>query len=771
MRLFPKQGPSDTRRGARRLACLALATLLVAMGYLPPAHAQEIAGTTARVRIGVVTDGITVVTPTDLANAGVDLNGADPRTFALSSLGQPIAIYVTGDADGRFTGDDRLYFFGEKFRGPEMDQKYTDERVYWLDMGGAAGPRTATVDAAPQFDRTPPADFATTLRAEESNVWWTLYNLSLAKQTQDTWFWKRLQLVSGSVLTSTLPYTIPYPADAAATLRFEEISYGFNDDVNPDHRTKAALNGTAIVDETWEGQYVLKTFSAALPPSVLRHGVNTLAVGLWAAPGTSSDDIYVNYWEVDYRRKFETNDDRLDFRAEAAGVQEYAATGFSNADVWAWDITDSGSPVRLLFGAGGWQGRLRVDTAAGKRYWLQAAGSFQPPATIRLRPPTGLRNPAGGADAVIVTSAELRPQAARLAEWHRAQGRRALVVDIRDAYDEFNEGIYHPKAVQAMMKWAGANWTAAAPAYLTLFGDGHWNFKNFNPAVYPGGPNHVPPYLAFEDIWQGEVPVDARFGDLDDDKLPDIAVGRIAVNTLAEAAVTVDKILAYDADKRVQTWQRQAIFVSDNADDDGNFPAVSDDIIANHTPPDLQVTRVYLPAKATSDQVAATKNALRSAWNAGAFMVQYTGHGAPERWTHEYILTTPDITGGVFTNGDRLPVVLTFNCLDGYFAHAQPNRVSIAESMQRLAGGGSIAAISPSGLGTTYEQVAFRRVLLTVMFKENVREIGPALTITKQRFAETYGAHYLTQTMMLFGDPAMELPAALPRLYLPILNR
>ncbi len=48
--------------------------------------------------------------------------------------------------------------------------------------------------------------------------------------------------------------------------------------------------------------------------------------------------------------------------------------------------------------------------------------------------------------------------------------------------------------------------------------------------MYPGGPNHVPPYLAFEDLWQGEVPVDARFGDLNDDKIPEIAVGRIAVN-------------------------------------------------------------------------------------------------------------------------------------------------------------------------------------------------------------------------------------------------
>ena len=123
-------------------------------------------------------------------------------------------------------------------------------------------------------------------------------------------------------------------------------------------------------------------------------------------------------------------------------------------------------------------------------------------------------------------------------------------------------------------------------------------------------------------------------------------------------------------------------------------------------------------------------------------------------------------------NAPRLPVVLTFNCLDGYFAHAQPNRVSIAETMQRRAGGGSVAAISPSGLGTTDDQLVFREILLTVMFKENVRELGLALTIAKQRFAQTYDAHYLTQTMMLFGDPAMRLPRMGPiRTYVPLVTR
>ena len=470
---------------------------------------DEPAANPTRLRIGVVKDGITVVTPSDLANANIDPAGVDPRTFALSSLGQPVAISVTGEADGKFDGGDRVYFFGEKFRGPEMDQKYTDERVYWLDMGGTAGPRMATVDAAPQGDLTPPADFATTLHAEESNVWWTLYSLSM--DTQDTWFWSRLQVLSGDAMTTTLPYTVPYPADSAATLNLEEISNSYSYYIDPDHRTTAAMNGVPVLDQTWDGLRVRQVLSGTIPAGALTNGTNTLAVGAWLVPGVLSDDIYVNYWELNYRRLFKAWQDQLDFRAETHGTQEYSVSGWTSSTVMAWDVTNPSRPVQLTMPATGTDLtlRFRVNTTVGNRYWLQAAGTVQPPASVRLRPPTELRNPVDGADAVIVTSTVLRPQAERLAEWHRAHNRRALVVDIQDAYDEFNDGIYHPKAVQAMMKWAVANWKAPAPQYLTLFGDGHWNFKGYNPAVYPPGPIHIPPFLEWEDPWQGEVPVDA----------------------------------------------------------------------------------------------------------------------------------------------------------------------------------------------------------------------------------------------------------------------
>ena len=134
---------------------LTLASLLVIALLLVPAagaaHAVPAApaGSSVDVRIGVTTDGIVRLTAADLAAAGIDPATIDPRTLALTTQGQPVALRVTGADDGQLDPNDVIEFFGQRFRGPEMEQKYTDERVYWLTSGGAAGLRIPDVTATP----------------------------------------------------------------------------------------------------------------------------------------------------------------------------------------------------------------------------------------------------------------------------------------------------------------------------------------------------------------------------------------------------------------------------------------------------------------------------------------------------------------------------------------------------------------------------------------------------------------------------------------------
>ncbi len=684
---------------------------------------------------------------------------------------------MVGEADGRFDPGDFIEFFGQRFRGPEMEQKYTDERVYWLDMGDAAGPRILDTAATPQGNPPPPADFATTLHAEQAQFWYTLHSLTM--DTQDTWYWESMRAgVVGQGVTRPLPYVVPDPAAGfSATLRLELMDRPPQPGMWLPHRVTAGINGHGLADVNWTG-HVREVITTTIAPGILVSGVNTVTVTAFRVPENSNEEwIYANSWELDYRRAFRAWEGRLDFRAEGAGVQEYLVEGWAGPTVEIWDISDAAQPRRLVGASAEQSGaetqvRFRASGGVGARYWLQAETTIAEPASVRLRPPTGLRQPSAGADAVIVTPASLRPAAERLAAWHRSHGRRALVADIQDIYDEFNDGILHPKAVPALLAWAATEhsaWPGPPPAYLTLVGDGHWNFKGYNPTVYPADPNLIPPYLAWADPEQGEVPADTLYADINGDTLPDLAVGRLAVNSLAEAEIVVDKIVAYDQGFREQTWQRAALFVADDADGAGDFPAVSDVIIRTRLPADLTPQRIYLGVN--YQDAFAARTAISAALDAGVGLLQYTGHGGVNFWARygpDTIWRAQDIAG---LRNTRLPIVMTFNCLDGYFAY--PGNPSLAELMQRQSGGGSVAAISPSGLGYTDDQHVFRDILMQVIFEEDVRELGRALTITKQRYQETYARGnrylaYLIATMMLYGDPALRIPAELNRQFLPL---
>ena len=719
---------------------------------LDSASARAASGS-QRLRIGVVQDGVVRITPDDLRAAGVDPNGVDPRTFAMTSQGQPIALRVAGEADGRFDEGDYIEFFGQKFHGSLQDEKYTDENVYWLTIGGEAGPRIPDILATPRFDLAPPADFATVAHAEENRYWYTQH--TAVPPTYESWYWDQLRPSNVRPgVTDTFTATVPYPiANQPFTLTVEE-----NARSKVDHRTTIAFNGQPLVDATWRGKR-RALFTATVPAGVAVSGVNTVTIGALLEPGVSGDWVYVNYWELAYRRQFTAWEGRIDFRAEANGPHEYEIDGWTTPQVVILDISDPRLPRRLIEPAtmarATWSLRFRVNDAAGDHFWLEEERAIARPASIALRPPLDdLRQPPSGADVIIVTGPGLRQPAQRLAGWHQQRGYSSRVVIFQDLVDEFNEGVYHPRAVTHFLNWAQTHWPDPKPRYLLLFGDGNWNFKGYNPVRYPIEPIIVPPYLAWVDPWQGEVPDDNRYADLDGDGRPEIPVGRIPVISSEEAQAVIDKLMTYDERERRQFWQRQAIFIADDDPNAGDFAGESDNIIAHYLPDDLIPQRIYLHL--THSDADSVRQAIADAINRGAFMVQYAGHGAPDTWMKGIGWSVDD--SDLLSNEGRYPFISTFNCLDGYFAY--PGLTSIAESMIRKSNAGAIAAISPTGLGVTTEQSVFRQFLMQALFEEDTRTLGDALLIAKQRFFDQFGPHYLIETMTLFGDPTLRLPAA-----------
>ena len=64
-------------------------------------------------------------------------------------------------------------------------------------------------------------------------------------------------------------------------------------------------------------------------------------------------------------------------------------------------------------------------------------------------------------------------------------------------------------------------------------------------------------------------------------------------------------------------------------------------------------------------------------------MVQFTGHGTTQWWTKETIWQVADVP--LLTNTTMLPVIMSFNCLDGYFIYPTSTYQAIEETMLRPA--------------------------------------------------------------------------------------
>ena len=250
--------------------------------------------------------------------------------------------------------------------------------------------------------------------------------------TQDTWFWHRLQPLAGNPITVTVSYTVPDPAPGVgAVFRVMEFAnYGSSaaqSDIMPDrapgvgpidellqpagytgiaaepsHHTVVTLNQAVILDQTWGGRWT-RELTSAIPANGLISGLNDVQVGARVTPGNATDWVFVNYWEVNYRRLFRAWQDQFDFRAEATGTHEYAVGNWKTKWGAIWDISNADQPRRLtgalpeLEGAGTTRLRFRTTDGAGSRYWLQEDASFGHPASIRIRPATGLRDQARGA--------------------------------------------------------------------------------------------------------------------------------------------------------------------------------------------------------------------------------------------------------------------------------------------------------------------------------------------------------------------------------------
>jgi hypothetical protein len=664
-------------------------------------------------KLSVKQEGWYRVSQSELAAAGFDTK-TDPRMLQMFVDGQEQAISVIGEEDGRFDSSDAIEFYGVG-----LDSPYTDSRTYWLASGSQPGLRIEKIKG--KGSRAMPASFPYTVERRDRSIYFS----ALRNGDKENFFGA---VIARDAVDQSISVQHLDSSGSAA-----ELELALQGVTEISHRIRVELNGVEVGAIGFDGQ-TEGTTRIPLGRGALKEGQNIVRL---TALGGEGDVSLVDRIRITYPHTYTADGDALRFNVSAK--QQVSIEGFTSSAIRVIDVTDPGAvrqvTAQVQSQKGGYSVTVSAPKGGGDRLLLAFADSkASGPAAMTLNRPSNLREPARGADLVIITHSDFLDSVAPLKAARESQGFSVSVVDVEDIYDEFNFGQKSPQAVKDFLAFARSNWQTR-PRYALLVGDASLDPKGY---LGFGDSDFVPTKLI--DTRLMETASDDWFADFTGGGSAEMAIGRLPVRTTEEAAAMIAKILGYDGSEAVDS----VMLVADS-NEDFDFGSLNAGL-KSAIPRNVMVREID-----RGRDGAAAEGELISGLDQGQKIVNYVGHGSVDQWRGR--LLTSDSARDL-TNSRHLPLFVMMTCLNGYFQDAALE--SLAESLMKTERGGAVAVWASSGMTaptgqSVLNQEMFRLVLNSA--SSGSLTLGEATVKAKSAASDID----IRRTWILFGDPTMKL--------------
>lgn len=705
----------------KRLAPLLLVVYLAACSAFgtsstapSPAPIIEFSSSATRYKLLVSQDGWYRVAASDLRNTGLDVS-----SLRLYRGEREIPIYLTGEAENR-----SFEFFARA-----SDTEFSPFAIYWLTSQTTPGKRMQEINSTAA--RSPQESFTATVRLARP----TLY-LPQFGEPGAPWFWQAVAAPTTSTITVTLPSVVAAPAQLRVDL------WGSTQDpVDPDHHWRVWFNDARVADQSWDGQGA-RVITATIPAKAVRPGVNTIRL---VAPGDTraqADIVLLRSIQVTYAQRFVAQDDVLEFEG---GAGTYRIEGFSGDAIDVFDITDPFAPIHLSNPTIASHTITFATDVPTPHRWL-VIGPKARKSVARIAPMTtlDLRSSNWQADYVIITHPDFVAALEPLVKWREARGLKVRLVTTDQVYDEFGYGEESPYAIRAFLAWTQRQWKSPAPRFVLLVGKASYDYQN-----YLNAPNkNLLPTFLIETPNLRQAASDNWFvAASEKDASPQLAIGRIPAKTPEQVARVVSKIIAFESSS--SDWKRRAVFVAD--DKEPSFETMANALVVKLAT-GMPAQKIYLADH--KGEVKNTRAEIVKAWNAGSLLMTYIGHGSIDTWAEGPLFSVENL--GEIKNGDRLPILITPTCLDGYFYH--PQKDSLAEELLFKSDGGIVAGLVPTGLSIPNAQSELMNALFSELFEKSAPTLGEAILRAKQKVShDSPEVREVIETFGLLGDPALTI--------------
>jgi hypothetical protein len=498
----------------------------------------------------------------------------------------------------------------------------------------------------------------------------------------------------------------------------------------------------------------------------------------------------LDYLRLQMKRRLQPYGNVTFFRSlESVGKAARFEISGADAATLVFDVTDPIRPRRITATLSGQTLGFTVVAGDMREFALvRTGGVFPTPTKVGVVANQNLHGLSPVRMVIIVPPlSALRTQAERLAEEHRKRdGITVHVVDAPLIYNEFSGGAPDATAYRHFLRMLCSRTVneAERPHELLLFGDGLFDNRAISgelPSQYPQGAVYerfLLTYQSEESIGSSSYSTDDYFGFLSDEnhrlqtggiRKPiaqwkmDVGVGRLPVRTASEATQVVDKLVDYMDNNRLGTWKNNVCFVADDGNSADNFSLthadnsnqLADSLEKNH--PEFLVNKLFFDAykkdfSAALNPYPDVRNRLQKLLKSGLLFVNYAGHGGPQSWSDEKVLTGTDVAA---FNFPCLPLWITATC---DFSPFDATQTSAGEAIMLSASGG-VALYSTTRLVYRGPNFTINNQLIKHLFDR--QEDGRRMTFGEvfraaKNSEELYG-DFNKLNFILLGDPAMKL--------------
>jgi hypothetical protein len=276
--------------------------------------------------------------------------------------------------------------------------------------------------------------------------------------------------------------------------------------------------------------------------------------------------------------------------------------------------------------------------------------------------------------------------------------------------------------------------------YVVLVGDAEPGVNALPDARTRCTPTHLAP-AQVNVQWgsEGEIATDNWFADLDDDDVPDVAIGRLTAQTREEVSLIVHKILEYERPFSHGEWQRQIHVVAGAGDlgrvTDALLETAARKFLTDGIPAAFSTTMTYAHWQSPyCPDPRLFRDVVTQRLNDGCLFWVYVGHGQPRRLDYVVvpggafpILTIADARQLQCPRGSPIAVLLA--CYAGAFDRPTD---CLAEALLK-ARGGPVAAVCASRVTMPYGMAVLSEAFMDEYFQQRRPTLGEVLLHVKRR--------------------------------------